>query len=71
MPNLAQQYPLLLFMPLFIFAAVAVCVGAIHLAILAEAKIEAERRAAAARPAPLPRPLPRKQPNLRLVSTRS
>ena len=86
MPNFAQQYPLLLFIPLLVFAVLALVVGIIHVAILIETRVKAGVRAtgAAARqtipaiiPAAsrviephLPRSAHAQQPNLRLVSTR-
>lgn len=45
MPNFAADFPCLLFLPFFIFAAVVVIAGIVHLAILLQATIRAARTA--------------------------
>jgi hypothetical protein len=42
-PNFAQQFPCLLFLPVIIFTALAVAVGFIHLAILLSARLKSRR----------------------------
>jgi hypothetical protein len=53
MPNFAQEFPFLLFLPLVIFAAVAVTGGVVQLAVLIEARMSARlaaQRLATSRP---------------------
>jgi len=45
MPNFAQEFPFLLFLPLVIFGAMAVIAGMVQLAVLIEARLGARRSA--------------------------